>query len=92
MAQRYSTRFGRSLPNPSLGPEIASHFELGYHGNIAQKLTLNSAVYYSLITGKIVEVGWPSPNRPVNSLDYAKNLDRTAFWGFEIAPELYLKD
>ena len=90
MAQRYSTRFGRSLPNPSLGPEIASHFELGYNGSFFEKLTVNSAVYYSLITGKIVSVGWPSPNRPMNSLDYAKNLDRSAFYGFELAPELYV--
>jgi iron complex outermembrane receptor protein len=90
MAQRYSTRFGRSLPNPSLGPEIASHFELGYHGAFFEKLTVDSAVYYSLITGKIVSVGWPSPNRPMNSLDYAKNLDRSAFYGFELSPEVYV--
>jgi iron complex outermembrane receptor protein len=90
MSQRYSTRFGRSLPNPSLGPEIASHFELGYHGSLFEKLTVNAALYYSLITGKIVSAGWPSPNRPMNSLDYAKNLDRSAFYGFELAPELYL--
>jgi iron complex outermembrane receptor protein len=90
MSQRYSTRFGRSLPNPSLGPEIASHFELGYRGIFLEKLTVNTAVYYSLITGKIVSVGWPSPNRPMNSLDYAKNLDRSAFYGFELAPELYM--
>jgi iron complex outermembrane receptor protein len=92
MAQRYSTRFGRSLPNPSLGPETAGHFEFGYSGNIARKLNLDSAVYYSEIGGKIVQVGWPSPNRPMNSLDYSRNLDRSAFWGFEIAPELYLND
>jgi iron complex outermembrane receptor protein len=90
MSQRYSTRFGRSLPNPSLGPEIASHFELGYNGNFFDRLTVNTAVYYSLVTGKIVSVGWPSPNRPMNSLEYAKNLDRSAFYGFELAPELYL--
>jgi iron complex outermembrane receptor protein len=90
MSQRYSTRFGRSLPNPKLGPEIASHFELGYAGTFFEKLTVNGAVYYSLITGKIVSVGWPAPNRPMNSLDYAKNLDRSAFYGFELSPELYL--
>jgi iron complex outermembrane receptor protein len=26
----------------------------------------------------------------MNSLDYAKNLDRSAFYGFELSPELYL--
>jgi iron complex outermembrane receptor protein len=26
----------------------------------------------------------------MNSLDYAKNLDRSAFYGFELAPELYV--
>jgi iron complex outermembrane receptor protein len=92
MAQRYSTRFGRSLPNPKLGPEIASHFELGYNGTLFDKLTIGNAFYYSLITGKIVSVGWPAPNRPSDSLDFAKNLDRTAFYGFELAPELMLND
>jgi hypothetical protein len=41
---------------------------------------------YSLITGKIVTAGWPSPHRPMNSLDYAKNHDRSARMVRGLAP------
>jgi iron complex outermembrane receptor protein len=92
MAQRYSTRFGENLPNPNLGPEIASHFELGYRGAIRGSsgavLALNAAAYYSVIDGKIVTVEWPNPHYPSASVDLSRNLDSSAFWGFEMAPEL----
>jgi iron complex outermembrane receptor protein len=96
MSQRYSTRFGSTLPNSGLGPEIANHFELGYRGyfggfkNIT--ITVNTAVYYSIITGKIVTVEWPNPHHPSSSTNLSRNLDSTSFWGFEAAPELTLKD
>ncbi|WP_043923280.1 TonB-dependent receptor [Leadbettera azotonutricia] len=98
MAQRYSTRFGTSLPNPNLGPEIANHFELGYYFNFNNSekfisaFTLNTAVYYSIVDGKIVTVEWPNPHYSSASVDLSRNLDSTSFWGFELAPELSLKD
>jgi iron complex outermembrane receptor protein len=98
MAQRYSTRFGTTLPNPSLGPEIANHFELGYRvslsGNDAGSLTLvvNSAAYYSIITGKIINVELPNPHYPSALVNYARNLDETSFWGIEVSPELTILD
>jgi iron complex outermembrane receptor protein len=92
MAQRYSTRFGENLPNPTLGPEIANHFELGYRGAIRSPggavLTLNVAAYYSVIDGKIVTVEWPNPHYPSASVDLSRNLDSSSFWGLELAPEL----
>jgi iron complex outermembrane receptor protein len=94
MAQRYSTRFGESLPNPNLGPEIASHFELGhrgaFHGAGGAAFILNAAAYYSVIDGKIVTVEWPNPHYPSASVDLSRNLDSSAFWGLELAPELSL--
>jgi iron complex outermembrane receptor protein len=97
MAQRYSTRFGSTLPNPHLGPEIANHFELGYRGYFGGGESvlgfgLNAAVYYSAITGKIVSVELPNPHYPSASVDYSRNLDSIGFWGFELAPEFTLKD
>jgi iron complex outermembrane receptor protein len=95
MSQRYSTRFGSNMPNPGLGPEIANHFELGYLGNIGSSetiaFTMNTALYYSVIDKKIVTVEWPRPDYPSSSTNVARNLDSTAFWGFELAPELSLK-
>jgi iron complex outermembrane receptor protein len=97
MAQRYSTQFGSTLPNPNLGPEKASHFELGYRGHVElpegfdSAVVLNAALYYSVITGKIVNIELPNPHSS-GVVNYARNLDKTAFWGFELAPEFTLKD
>jgi iron complex outermembrane receptor protein len=90
MFQRYSTRMGRVLPNPLLGPETAHHFELGYRGVFWNKLTLDSAVYYSRLKGKIVTVPVPNPNVPYLSVDFARNLDETGLYGLELTGELYV--
>jgi iron complex outermembrane receptor protein len=98
MAQRYSTRFGTTLPNPHLGPEKANHFELGYRmslgpvGRAVSALNLNAACYYSAVAGKIVTVELANPYYPNASVDYSRNLDKTDFWGFELAPEIGLGD
>jgi iron complex outermembrane receptor protein len=97
MAQRYSTRFGSTLPNPHLGPEIANHFELGYRGYLGREdaafgFSLNTALYYSAITGKIVSVELPNPHYPSASVDYSRNLDSISFWGFEGAPDFTLRN
>lgn len=90
MAHRYSTRFGQTMPNPRLGPEQAYHLELGYGGYFAGLLSINTALYYSTIIGKIVTVSWPNPHYPSASVDLERNLDSTSFWGFEFSPELTL--
>ncbi|MDR2344249.1 MAG: TonB-dependent receptor [Spirochaetaceae bacterium] len=97
MAQRYSTRFGSTLPNPYLGPEKANHFELGYRGYLGGGesvfgLGLNAALYYSVMTGKIVSVELPNPHYPSASVDYSRNLDGINFWGFELAPDFTFRD
>jgi iron complex outermembrane receptor protein len=98
MSQRYSTRFGSTLPNPNLGPEIANHFELGYRlyysapEKFISALNLNAAAYYSFMKGKSVTVELPNPDYPSALVDYARNLDATSFWGFELSPELFLRD
>ncbi|MDR2104458.1 MAG: TonB-dependent receptor, partial [Deferribacteraceae bacterium] len=92
MVQRYSTRFGTVLPNPNLGPEIANHIELGYKGEIGNFAQLSAAIYYSIITGKIVNIELPNPDNPSSLVDYARNLDETAFYGAEFAAEFSFFD
>jgi iron complex outermembrane receptor protein len=94
MSQRYSTRFGSTLPNSNLGPEKAHHFELGYRLGLPQRgannfsFAVNSALYYSVINGKIVTVEIPNPHYPNASVDYSRNLDKTSLWGIEVSPEM----
>jgi len=87
MSQRYSSRFGDVLPNPNLGPEIADHFEFGYKGRVTDKLILSPAFYYSIMDGKIVDIEIPNPEDPRVPVDYARNLDRSSFYGFELSAE-----
>jgi iron complex outermembrane receptor protein len=90
MSQRYSTRFGDVLPNPNLGPEIANHFEFGYKGRVTNNLFLAPSVYYSIMDGKIVNIEIPNPENPTVAVDYARNLDKVSFYGFELSAELDL--
>jgi iron complex outermembrane receptor protein len=90
MFQRYSTRFGETLPNPRLGSEFANHFELGYQGIIAQMVHLNAAAYYSEITGKIARIRIANPVSPDVSVEYYINLDKTATYGLELGFTWYL--
>jgi iron complex outermembrane receptor protein len=92
MSDRYSTRFGSKLPNSNLGPERANHFELGYRGGFFEKIVISTAVYYSLMEGKIVNITLPDPNYPSAEVDYARNLDAMSFYGFEFSPELYINN
>jgi iron complex outermembrane receptor protein len=94
MSQRYSTRFGSTLPNPNLGPEKAHHFELGYRFSLPQpdsnnfSFIVNSSLYYSIIMGKIVTVEIPNPHYSSALVDYSRNMDKTSFWGIELNPEM----
>ena len=94
MFQRYSTRIGEIKPNPNLAPEWADHFEAGYRGSplaalneTAAAFILDAAVYYSLVTQKIVDIQIPKPDFTAVTIPYSVNLDSTAVWGLEAALE-----
>jgi iron complex outermembrane receptor protein len=82
MFQRYSTRAGDLKPNPNLGPEWADHFEAAYR-LVSGGLSLDAAVYYSLVTQKIVEIRVPKPDFTAVTVPYSVNLDSAAVWGIE---------
>jgi iron complex outermembrane receptor protein len=93
MSQRYSTRFGTTLPNSNLGPEQANHVELGWRGVFFDKLLhIWAAAYYSIILGKMATVEIPNPEHPSSLVDYTLNLDSTSFYGFELVPQLFVND
>ena len=93
MSERYSTRFGTTLPNSNLGPEQANHFELGYRGSLFDNLLrVSAAAYYSIVRGKMTTVEIPNPENPNALTEYTFNLDSTSFYGFELAPELSVSE
>lgn len=45
---RYSYRFGRTIPNPELEPERANHYEIGHSANLlGNRLHLETSLFYS---------------------------------------------
>jgi iron complex outermembrane receptor protein len=50
---RYSYRLGTAIPNPSLQPEQAHNFEIGYRGTPTKRLEVQTAVFYTDVTDTI---------------------------------------
>lgn len=80
----YSTRFGTAVPNPNLGPERATNYELGWKGRFAHDTKLAAALFYSDVRDLIqtVQVG-PGQTQ-------TQNVGDGHYYGFEISAETAL--
>ena len=80
----YSTRFGTAVPNPNLGPERATNYELGWKGRFAGDTRLAAALFYSDVRDLIqtVQVG---PGRT-----QTQNVGDGHYYGFEVSGETAL--
>ncbi|MDE7314705.1 MAG: TonB-dependent receptor [Mucispirillum sp.] len=92
MSDRYSTQLGENLPNPNLKPEVADHVELGYKGSLFNMLYIESALYYSSVSDKIVVMQVPNPVVPTTQVDCLMNLDKVSLYGFEFLSNIYILD
>ncbi len=55
--ERFSTRFGGAISNPSLAPERATNLQLGWEGLVLPKLKVSADAYYSVVQDMIESVG-----------------------------------
>lgn len=80
--ERYSTRFGTNIPNPDLGPERATNYEIGGQATILDgKARIGGAIFYSDVGNAIQSV-------PLNSTtSQFQNIGETTYYGFEISGE-----
>lgn len=92
MSDRYSTQLGENLPNPNLKPETADHVELGYKGALFNMLYIESALYYSSVSDKMVVMQVPNPVMPSTQVDYLMNLDKVSLYGFELLSNIFILD
>lgn len=92
MSDRYSTQLGENLPNPNLKPEVADHVELGYKGSLFDMLFIDTALYYSSVSDKMVIMEVPNPVVPTTQVDYLMNLDKVSLYGFEFLSNIYILD
>jgi len=60
---RYSYRMGTAIPNPDLKPETALNYEVNYTSRFFEKLTFQTALFYSTITDAILSVSNVQPGK-----------------------------
>ncbi len=60
---RYSYRMGTAIPNPDLKPEKAINYELNYTANLFQKITFQTALFYSSLSDAILNVSNVEPGK-----------------------------
>ncbi|GAA3753510.1 TonB-dependent receptor [Flavobacterium ginsengisoli] len=60
---RYSYRMGTAIPNPDLKPEKAINYELNYTTNLFEKITFQTALFYSSLSDAILSVSNVEPGK-----------------------------
>jgi iron complex outermembrane recepter protein len=60
---RYSYRMGTAIPNVDLKPETAVNYELNYEGKLLEKLTFQTAIFYSSLSDAILSVSNVEPGK-----------------------------
>ncbi len=80
----YSQRFGNAIPNPNLGPERATNYELGWKGHIVSNLKGTAAIFYSDVRDLIQAV------RVNPTQSQTQNINQGHFYGFEMSLEAQL--
>lgn len=54
LMERFSSRFGTSIPNPDIEPERATSYELGFKSRVVDGLKAEGAVFYSDLENALV--------------------------------------
>ncbi len=79
MKDRYSQRFGTSLPNPDLEEEYALNYTIDYAGNFQDKVLLKAGLFYSSLKDAITEVyGVDTSDASVYQL---QNVEKAEYYG-----------
>lgn len=60
---RYSYKMGTAIPNVDLKPETAVNYELNYEGKFLEKLTFQTALFYSSLSDAILSVSNVEPGK-----------------------------
>lgn len=60
---RYSYRMGTAIPNPDLKPEKATNYEVNYTANFFDKITFQTALFYSELSDAILSVSNVQPGK-----------------------------
>lgn len=93
--ERFSSRFGMVVPNPGIGPERATNYEIGLDREVADGMRLEGAVFYSDIDDALVSVN-VNFGPPIGVQAQVRNLAAARYYGgevsltWELTPEITL--
>lgn len=88
---RYSYRMGTAIPNPDLKPEKAVNYELNYTAGLFNKITFQTALFYSKLSDAILNVSNVQPGKSqMQNFGKAEYLGVEAQINYEILSNLSL--
>ena len=88
---RYSYRMGTAIPNPNLKPEKAVNYELNYTAGLFNKVTFQTALFYSKLSDAILNVSNVQPGKSqMQNFGEAEYLGVEAQINYEIFSNLSL--
>ena len=87
LKDRYSYRLGKTLPNPELAAEEAFHNNLSFKTMIAEKLIIETSLYYIFLTNTIQMVDNVMPG-----ISQLQNTGKSVFRGADFSGTYHLKN
>jgi len=84
MRDRYSFRLGRTIPNPSLTEERATHYEIGYSGLVTEQLFVKTDLYFSNVDDFIMFIPVPDPDVPGHTIEQNVNIGDLHKYGVDL--------
>ena len=91
MKDRYSYRFGTTLPNPDLDPEIAVNYDLGFETAL-DRVTVGGALFFSDIKDYIQLATIPDPDDATATIQQNQNIGNVQIYGVEASMAFRITD
>jgi iron complex outermembrane recepter protein len=91
LKDRYSYRFGTTLPNPDLDPEIAVNYDLGFETK-SDRVTVSGALFFSDVEDYIQFAAIPDPDDPTATLQQNQNIGEVQIYGVEASLAVRITD
>ncbi len=83
MRDRYSFRLGRTIPNPTIGEERATHYEIGHTALFRENIFVKSEIFFSDVDDYIMFITVPDPDNPENIVEQNVNIGSLYKYGFD---------
>ena len=82
LKDRFSYRFGTTLPNADLDPEIAVNYDLGFETKL-DRIGFSGALFFSDIEDYIQQATIPDPDDPTTTIKQNQNIGEVRIYGIE---------